>query len=123
MDTEALIAGMGGSYKGGREMAKLKSQKPKYKTMDKVLSKEEIWEAENNNDQSWTDSAMSAMTIWGNQEKRIEAIAFAEWVNNNYQYVVIDGGGWISQTDDTPIDEWKLITTSQLYELYLQNIK
>lgn len=97
--------------------------------MDKVLSKEEIREKhlyknglsvnKSKVGDAIQKSAYDAMDEFANQEKRIEAIAFANWINNK-QYIEngSKNGVWYKRGGGI-----NYYTTERLYELYLQSIK
>jgi len=112
MDTEALITGMGGSYKGSREMAKLKSQKPKYLPMDKQLTKEEIlWSFPQGESEPYGHVPIKriyeAMDIHAKQR----SIAFREWEEN----ICTD---WYP--DGKPNERYG---SEKLYELFEQHLQ
>ncbi len=69
--------------------------------MDKLLTKEEIWNKENLKDCSWTDSAMVAMDIYSRQM----AIGFYNWIEKENTI-------WRNEKEEP-------LTDDELYELYI----
>lgn len=67
----------------------------------------------------WSVREKQRITELVNQEKRIAAIGFAGWVDNNYWFQHYDTRLWWNSADSELPEN---ITTDQLYELYLQSL-
>lgn len=65
----------------------------------------------------WITSERNSVAAFTNQEKRIESIAFAEWISNHkLDFQPAQNGMWIGL-------DLNMISSETLYQLYIQSIK